>query len=108
MENRYILVNGTSYLEGTPEKVIKVLENCRLNRIRIVLDYGDIETNTSWGEKFDVTGYINRSNGSEKVPILLHNARSIGGPCILIDCILSIKTSKGKVVLYQSSPKKNL
>lgn len=96
----YKVVNGTSYSVDTCDRVIEVLERCKANRTRIVLDYGDVKTKVSWNEEFDIMGYIGRSNGSIKVPLLIHNSRSLGGGCILTDCILSIKESKGKRVLY--------
>ena len=100
MSKEYKVVNGTSYSVNTSDKVIEVLERCRNNRTRIVVDYGDVETKESWNEVYDVSGYVGRSNGIYKVPLLIHNSRSLGGGCILTDCILSIKESKGKRVLY--------
>lgn len=93
--------NGTTYHDETPETLINVLETCRNHRIRVVLDYGDTETGKSWGDIYDVTGYIGRSTGTKKIPILVFNSRSLGGGAILDHCILSVKTSKGKRVLWQ-------
>jgi hypothetical protein len=98
---KYKVVNGTSYHDETPDEVVRVLENARANRTRIVLDYGDVKTGESWGEVYDIAGYIGRSTGSIKVPLLIHNARSMGGGAILDHCIISIKTSAGKYPLYQ-------
>lgn len=97
---KYKVVNGTSYHIDTNDKVIEVLERCRLNRTRIVLDYGDVETKVSWNEVYDVSGYVGRSNGDSKIPILVYNSRSIGGGSLSSHHILSIKESKGKRVLY--------
>ena len=96
----YKVINGTYYSVDTCDRVIEVLERCKANRTRIVLDYGDVKTKVSWNEEFDIMGYIGRSNGSINVPLLIHNSRSFGGGCIMTDCILSIKESKGKRVLY--------
>ena len=96
----YKEVNGTSYYTGTNDKVIEVLERCRTNKTRIVIDYGNVGTKESFNEVCDISGYVGRSNGSIKVPLLIHNKRSLGGGCIMTDCILSIKESKGKRVLY--------
>jgi len=93
-------VNGTNYHIDTNDKVIKVLERCRENRTRIVIDYGNVETKESWNEVFDISGYVGRSTGSIKIPLLVHNSRSYGGGSILTHCILSIKESKGKGVLF--------
>jgi hypothetical protein len=96
----YKEVNGTSYDVRTPNKLINILENCRRNNTRIILDYGDTTTGKSWNEVYDVTGRLGRSRGNVKVPILLHNSRSIGGSSILDHCIIGIKESKGGKVLY--------
>lgn len=100
-KNEYCVVNGTSYHKETSNEVIKILEICRENNTRIVLDYGDTKTGKSWNEKYDVTGRIGRSTGNIKIPILLYNSRSIGGGAILDHCIIGIKTSIGKVPLYE-------
>jgi hypothetical protein len=97
----YQEVNGTFYDATTNKDVINVLENARANNTRIILDYGDVKTGKSWNEIFDVTGRIGRSTGSIKIPLLIHNRRSMGGGAILDNCIIGIKESKGKRVLYQ-------
>lgn len=100
MSKEYKVVNGTSYSVNTNDKVIEVLERCRSNKTRIVVDYGDVLTKESWNEVYDVSGYVGRSSGTYKIPLLIHNSRSLGGGSILTDCILSIKESKGKRVLF--------
>lgn len=97
---KYKEVNGTSYDVRTNDNVINILENCRKNNIRIVLDYGNTTTGKSWNEVFNIVGRIGRSTGNIKVPILLYNNRSIGGHSILDHCIISIKKSKGSEILY--------
>jgi len=101
MSQKYKEVNGTSYHSETNDKVISVLENCRRNNIRIILDYGDTKTGKSWNEVYDITGRISRSTGTNKIPILLHNSRSRGGCGILDHCIIGIKESRGKRLLYK-------
>ena len=96
----YKEVNGTSYDVRTNDDIINVLENCRRNGTRIILDYGDTTTGESWNEVYDITGRLGRSTGNVKIPILLHNVRSIGGGAILDHCIIGIKESKGGKVLY--------
>lgn len=96
----YKEINGTSYDVRTNDKIINVLEKCRRNGTRIILDYGDTETGESWNEVYDITGRLGRSTGNVKIPILLHNSRSIGGGAILDHCIIGIKESKGGKVLY--------
>ena len=101
MRKQYKVVNGTSYDIRTKDKVIEVLETCRLNDTRIVLNYGSIETGESWNDEgFSIIGRVSRSTGISKIPILLHNSKSTRGRVILDDCIIGIKTSLGKVSLY--------
>ena len=99
--DKYKLVNGTSYDKRTDDELIRNLEHCRMNNIRVVLDYGDTKTGSSWNERYDITGRVGRSSGQIKVPILLHNKRSHGGGSILTHCIIGIKRSKGKDTLYR-------
>lgn len=69
----YRVVNGTTYHFSTPLRVVEVLEEARLNRYRLQIVYGG------------------RSNGVEKVPLLLYNSRCIGGHAILDRCIVRIR-----------------
>ncbi|MBU2346535.1 MAG: hypothetical protein KJ888_20285, partial [Gammaproteobacteria bacterium] len=96
--------NGIEYHDETPEAVIKILEdnlrNHRQERLRLY--YGDSETGLDWEEVYDVTGYVGHSTGTVKIPLLVHNARSLGGSPILDHCIVKItKTTKPYKVLYQ-------
>ena len=108
-DKEYKIVNDgdklpIAYPVNTSDTVINHLEHCRKNKIRIVLDLGNVETGESWNEQFDITGYIGLSRGSKaSYPILLFNNRSLGGVSILTDCIIGIKTSKGKKVIYKFS-----
>lgn len=97
----YQTINGTSYHKETSPQVIEVLERCRKDHTRIILDYGDVKTGKSWGETCDITGRVGRSTGSIKIPLLVYNSRLLGGGSILDHCIIGIYTSKGKKPLYQ-------
>jgi hypothetical protein len=101
MIKTYNVVNGTSYDESTNAEVIRVLERVRESRTRIRIHYGDIATGRDWMEENDVTGYVGRSTGTSKIPILVHNARSHGGGSILDHCIVKIVGTKG-AILYQA------
>lgn len=92
-------VNGTTYAEA-PAEVIAILERCRADGTRIRVAYGSA-AGQDWGETFDTTGYVSRSCGRIKVPLLVHNKRSLGGDCILTDKVIRIETTRGKRVLYQ-------
>lgn len=93
---KYKVFNGTSYHEETPQKLVEVLEMLRTNRTRITLDYGDTKTGKSWGEVYDISGIIGRSTGTNKIPLLINNARSLGGGALLYNCILSIRHANKK------------
>lgn len=97
------IVNGTTYHENTPDQVIAIIENCRLSnkQYRLKFDFGDAETGQSWGETYDIAGYIGRSTGIEKIPLLTNNKRSLGGPALLDHCIVKISMAKGGQVLWQ-------
>lgn len=77
----YKEVNGTSYHVETSQEVINVLERCRNSRTRIVVGYG--KDGISWGETFDIRGYVGRSTGVTKIPLLVYNSRSLGGGHLL-------------------------
>ncbi len=95
--------NGTSYDERTPDEVVAVLESARQNRTRLHVSLGETEgpqAGRDWLEDSDVMGYIGRSMGPVKVPLLIANRRSTGGGAILDHCIVRIRTSSGGRVLW--------
>ena len=51
---------------------------------------GDTETGRSWHEENDVYGWVGRSVGPIKVPILLRIRKSRGGPAIMDNCIVRL------------------
>jgi hypothetical protein len=99
-----LLVNETWYHDETSMAVIDVLEACRKSKTRIKFRYGHTtgpEAGQDWGDSMDMCGYVSRSGGQLKVPIVLHNRRSHGGPHILDHRIIKIQTARGGRVLYQ-------
>lgn len=99
--NEYKEVNGTSYKQSTPKKVIDILEESRENHTRLLFDFGDVKTGKSWGEVYDIRGTVGRSSGSIKIPLLIKTTRSIGGCGLTDDCIVKITDIASKVVVYQ-------
>jgi len=100
----YRLENGTSFDSRTPDEVVRVLENARLNRTRLHISLGETEgpqAGRDWLEEWDVAGYVGRSIGPVKVPLLVANRRSLGGGAILDHAIVRIRTSSGGRVLWQ-------
>lgn len=98
----YQVVDGTSYDLRTPDEVISVLEKARLNRTRLHISLGDVTSGRDWLEEFECFGFIGRSMGQIKVPLILPLSRSIGGGAILDHCIVRIRHSSGGRVLYQT------
>lgn len=100
----YKIVNGTSYDQRTPDEVIRVLENARLNRTRLHVSLGETEgpqAGKDWLEESFVTGFIGRSTGTIKIPLIVHNRRSLGGPGLLDHCVIRVRTAAGGRVLWQ-------
>jgi len=89
-QQTYIERNGTSYHAETPLVVVDALESARLNHSRIRLFMGDVATGKDWGDENDVTGTLGRSTGTIKVPLLIHNSRSMGGGALLDHCIVRL------------------
>jgi hypothetical protein len=95
-ESKYKIVDGTAYHQETNGDVIRNLEWIRKSNTRVRLVFGDVKTGISWKEIYDVAGTIGRSTGKFKIPILLHNVRSMGGGAILDNCIIGIRYSNKK------------
>ena len=93
MSKQYKVVNGTSYDSRTPDTVVNILENVRHSKQRIRLHYGNVQTGQDWHDEHDVRGTIGRSTGSVKIPLLIANSRSMGGPSVLDHCIVGIRTT---------------
>lgn len=100
---KYKEINGTSYHKNTKEEIIKTLEYVKEKKIRIEVSYGDVNTGRDWEEIHDTKGYVSRSTGSIKIPLLIYNVRSYGGGALLDHCVVKIVTTRGKEVLYQHS-----
>jgi hypothetical protein len=97
-------INDTWYHDETPVEVANVLEACRLYNKRIKFRYGCTtgpDAGKDWGDSTDMCGYVGRSGGTMKVPLVIYNKRSLGGPHILDHKIVKIQESRGGKVLYQ-------
>lgn len=101
MERIKSLKTDLWYNKETTQEIIDIIDRLFINRTRVILDYGDTKTGKSWGESFDIKGRIGRSTGTEKIPLLVFNARSMGGGGLLSHCIVKITESKGGKVLYR-------
>jgi hypothetical protein len=89
----YKIRNGTAYHEETPENIIRILESARQSNrsTRLRFCFGDTADGRDWGEVHDTTGYIGRSTGSIKIPLLIATANSSGGGGLLDHCIVRIE-----------------
>jgi hypothetical protein len=93
---KYKIVGGTAYHEETPDAVIEIIEKAMQSQRKICLRFcfGDTDTGKDWCEKNDTIGYIGRSSGNIKVPLLLESVRSSGGGALLDHCIVKIEEIK--------------
>lgn len=95
----------THYNELTPIAVRRVLDSHITNRdSRLTIHYGDHETGQAWGDT--ETGYVGRSSGEKKIPLIVHNRRSMGGGGILDKNVVKIESARknrdgSRQVLYQ-------
>lgn len=90
---KYKIVNGTAYHEETPESIIEIIEEA-LNsqrQIKLRFYFGDTNSGKDWCEENDIIGYIGRSTGEIKVPLLFNSARSSWGGSLLDHCIVKIE-----------------
>ena len=96
-----IMDSGTAFHIDTPNQVCEILDSAMQSRQRLKVYYGDKKTGRDWHEEHDTTGRIGRSTGNVKIPLIIHNSRSYGGPGLLDHCIVKVKDMKTKTVLYQ-------
>jgi hypothetical protein len=92
--------NNFYFHPDTKEEVKQVIKRAYNTGIRLRIYYGD-DSGKDWQCENDVLGYIGKSCGEQKVPLLVFNKRCYGGDAILTHCIVKVATSKGKYVLYQ-------
>jgi hypothetical protein len=86
----YKVANNTWYNVKTPDAVIHHLEFARRLNYYVWFRLGDPATGKDWMDCCDVCGFVGRSTGSIKIPILLRSRRSLGGGGILTDSIVSL------------------
>jgi hypothetical protein len=90
----------TYFEPNTPPAVIKVLETYREEQNPIRLFLGDAQTGQDWYEENDVVGYIGRSTGMMKVPLLVEPGEH-GGCAILCASIVKIMDVVSEAVLWE-------
>jgi hypothetical protein len=90
-----------TFHKDTPERVKELLKLLNFSRRRVRIWYGDKETGRAWNEERHVTGTIGRSSGYSKIPLMIPNRRSLGGPALLDDCIIRIDDINDRKTLYR-------
>ena len=105
---KYQVFEGISFHTDTNQSVIKVLLGALKSRRsrkpqRLRVYYGDTKTGRDWEEIYDVSGYIGNSTGTIKIPLLVHNSRSLGGGGLLDNAIVKIRSANKRNggVIYQ-------
>ena len=99
-DKQYKILNGTYYSIETADDMIERLENLRANQTRLRFHWGSTKTGLDWGDEWNVEGTIGRSTGPVKIPLLIHNRRSLAGCGIMDHCIVKIAYAKGKAPIY--------
>jgi hypothetical protein len=109
--SKLYLSKGTTYSANTPKKVISVLNALIHDKDNIIrVFFGDHATGRDWCEENDVVGYVGRSSGSQKIPLLLepllNNYGSLmssnGGGSLLDASIVRIINVTTGVELYRT------
>ena len=86
-----VTTKGTWFTAKTDTMVIYIIDmNLNHAETRLRLFLGDTDTGKPWNEENDVVGYVGRSTGTTKIPLLIANRRSMGGGGILTDCIVRL------------------
>lgn len=91
----------TFYSYDVPQAVRRVLDSAMAWNTRVRIWIGDTETGRSFNDEYDVIGTVARSTGVHRVPLLIPNSRSSGGPAILTSCIIRIDDVSARRTLYQ-------
>ncbi len=93
---------GLWFSTETEQEVRETIVRLYLSKKRVRFHWGDTKTGRDYGDVYDVSGTVGRSTGTQKIPLLIHNRRSMGGGAILDNCIVKITESSGaKKVLYE-------
>jgi len=92
----YKSVGGMYFHAETSLAVCNALNAARQSGKRIRVWLGD-KLGKSWLDEHDVEGYVGRSGGRIKIPLLVSNSRSLGGGALLDHCIIKIKETRGAV-----------
>lgn len=93
--------NKLEVSDNISEELINIILRAYKYKFRIRLFYGDIHTGRSWNEEYDVMGTIGRTTGNIKIPILVHNKRSLGGGALYLPSVIRIDDIEDKRTLWK-------
>lgn len=98
--------DGTSWSDRTPDDLIEVLRVARNKKSKLHFSYGFTDeegkpAGRNWLEEFDCTGYIGRSNGEVKIPLVLKSKSSGEGCGLLSSSIVRVIRTSDNTVLWQ-------
>jgi hypothetical protein len=92
-----MIIDGTTYDDSVPESLARALEHHRrMERgtgSRLLFVYAG----------FSVRGYVGRSTGSVKVPLVVHNRRSRGGDLLSPERLVEVRKSRGDAAVWVPS-----
>ena len=108
----YKVCNGTFYSAEALDGAILALEYARVNKIRIRIFYAyktteekengvkdsEFDVLEVWEDENDCIGWLGRSIGNIKIPILLSSSSSCFGSPVLDSRTVLVKTTKGKAL----------
>lgn len=101
MATKKKIIDGIEFDANTPDRVVKVLLAYMGNKNqRIRLFYGDSKTGRDWCEEWGTMGYVGKSTGNIKIPLLISSKRAYGGSAILTGSIVRITVDKQNVYLH--------
>lgn len=92
MKTKYEIYGKMHFMENTPFEVKAILNQYLHTDKRLRIFLGDEKE--YWLEEYDVIGYIGRSSGEIKIPLLIRNSKSNGGGSISTNCIKQITLNK--------------
>lgn len=82
--------SGIFYRQGTPAEVIKAISSAYNKGFRVRISHGDL---ASGAESYMEIGYIGKTGGFVKAPILLANCRSTGGVEIVTEDVIRVEAT---------------
>ena len=90
--------------DNVDDKLISIILQYRgSDNERLRFFYGDRKTGRSWNEEFDVSGYVGRSCGNLKIPILLNKKNSCYGGALSLGSIIRVDEISSHRTLWKVS-----